>query len=108
MIILAQASDGSTWIFFAALGIAIGLVALGAWLTHCIWFFKSFGLFRAIGSLGKDNVVQNIIRKKLAPLLSGRDGTRGPHRRDNPWVLDLGWRWRSGWKLRAKMKSWPE
>jgi len=63
MIILAQASDGSTWIFFAALGITIGLVALGAWLTHCIWFFKSFGLFRAIGSLGKDNVVQNIIRK---------------------------------------------
>src|SRR5215468_5729758 len=46
--------------------------------------------------------------QELAPLLSGRDGTRGPHRRDNPWVLDLGWRWGSGWKLRAKMKSWPE
>jgi len=32
---------GHTWIFF--FGIAIGLVALAAWVTHCIWFFRSFG-----------------------------------------------------------------
>jgi hypothetical protein len=91
MIILAQASDGSTWIFLA-LGIAIGLVALAAWVVHWIWFFRSFGLFRKLRSFGKDNVVLNIMRKELAPLLPGRDGTRGPHRRDNPWVRDLGWR----------------
>jgi len=32
---------GHTWVFF--LGIAIGLVALAAWVTHCIWFFRLFG-----------------------------------------------------------------
>jgi hypothetical protein len=61
MTILAQASDGSTW--YLALGIGIGLVALAAWATHWIWFFRSFGLFRAIRSLGKDNVVHNIMRE---------------------------------------------
>jgi len=53
MIALAQASDGGTWIFLA-LGIAIGLVALAAWLTHLIWFLRSFVFFR---SLGKGNLL---------------------------------------------------
>jgi len=61
MIILTQASDGGTGIFLA-LFIAIGQVALAAWVTHWIWFFRSFGLFRTIRSFGKDNVVLNIMR----------------------------------------------
>jgi flagellar biogenesis protein FliO len=48
---LAQASYGGTWIFLA-LGIAIGLVALAAWVSHRIWFFSSFGLFPAFTSSG--------------------------------------------------------
>ena len=78
MIILAQASDGSTWMFLAALGIAIGLAALAAWFTHWIWFFRSFGLFRAIRSLGKDNVVQNIIRKNWLRYFLGVMGLAVP------------------------------
>jgi hypothetical protein len=48
MTVLAQASDGGTWIF-PALGIAIGLVALAAWLTHIIWFLRSLVFFRTLG-----------------------------------------------------------
>jgi len=64
--------------FACRLGIAIGLVALGAWLTHWTWFFKSFGLFRAIGSLGKDNVVPNIIRKNWLRYFLGVMGLAVP------------------------------
>ncbi|MBO0763205.1 MAG: hypothetical protein J2P50_01230 [Hyphomicrobiaceae bacterium] len=62
MIIFAQAADGGTSVL-PALFIAIGLVALAAWATHWVWFFRSFGLFRAFTSFGKDNVVQDIMRK---------------------------------------------
>jgi hypothetical protein len=77
MIILAQASDGSTWIFLA-LGIAIGLVALAAWATHWIWFFRSFGLFRVLVSFGKDNVARNIIRKNWLHYFLGAMGLAVP------------------------------
>jgi hypothetical protein len=50
MTALAQASDGGTW-FFLALAIAIGLVALAAWVTHWIWFFRSFGFVMWIGQV---------------------------------------------------------
>jgi hypothetical protein len=50
------------WIF-PTLAIAIGLVALAAWATHCTWFFRSFGFFRFFRSFGKDNVVRDIMRK---------------------------------------------
>jgi hypothetical protein len=63
MTILAQASNGGTWIFLT-LGIAIGLVALAAWVTHWIWFFRLFRLFR---SFGKDNVVHSIMRTRFVP-----------------------------------------
>ena len=43
MIILAQASDSGMWILIA-LGIAV-VVALAAWGTHWIWYFRSFGMF---------------------------------------------------------------
>jgi len=61
MTILAEVSNGGTWIF-PTLGIAIGLVALAAWVTHFIWFFRSFGLFRSIRSLGTDNVARSLMR----------------------------------------------
>jgi len=44
----AQAFDGGTWIFLT-LGIAIGLVALAAWLTHSIWFLRSLVFFKSLG-----------------------------------------------------------
>jgi len=77
MIILAQASDGSTWLFLS-LGITIGLVALAAWMTHWIWFFRSFGLFRVFKSFGKDNVVRNIVRKNWLRYFLGVMGLMAP------------------------------
>jgi hypothetical protein len=56
-IVLGLSGWHRTWIFLA-LGIAIGLVASAAWVTHWIWLFRSFGLFRALRSFGKDNVVR--------------------------------------------------
>jgi hypothetical protein len=72
--ILAQASDSGTWIFLT-LGIAIGLVALATWVTHWIWFFRSFGLFR---SFGKDNVVHSIVRKNWLSYFLGLIGFTVP------------------------------
>jgi precorrin-6x reductase len=77
--IAAQASDSGTWIFLT-LGIAIGLVAMAAWLTHSIWFLRSLVFSR---SLGMGNLLN-------AHYLAGRDRIHGPHRRGNPWVRDLG------------------
>ena len=49
MIVLTQASDGGMGIFLAVF-IAIALLALAAWGTHWIWYFRSFGMFaRGIG-----------------------------------------------------------
>src|SRR5215813_12113710 len=45
MTILAQASE---WIF-PTLAIAIGLVALAAWLTHSIWFLRSLVFLKSLG-----------------------------------------------------------
>jgi hypothetical protein len=47
MTVLAQAFDSGMWI--PALLIAIGLVALAAWLTHVIWFLRSLALYRSLG-----------------------------------------------------------
>jgi len=86
MIILTQASDGGTGIFLA-LFIAIGQVALAAWVTHWIWFFRSFG---------KDNVVLNIMRKNWLRYFLG---VMDPHRRDNPRGRNLDRRRRTGRRL---------
>jgi len=43
MIILAQTSDSGMWILIAVC-IAVA-VALAAWGTHWIWYFRSFGMF---------------------------------------------------------------
>jgi len=51
MTIPAQAPDGGTWIFLT-LGVAIGLVALAAWLTHLIWFLRSLEFFRSTFGMG--------------------------------------------------------
>src|SRR5262245_50012282 len=77
MIILAQASDGSTWIFLA-LAIAIGLAALAAWVTHWIWFFRSFRLLRNLTSFGKDNAARDIIRKNWLRYFLGVIGLTVP------------------------------
>jgi hypothetical protein len=50
---------GATSIFLA-LGIAIALVALTTWLTHYMWFLRSFGL---PAPLFRHRVVHDVIRK---------------------------------------------
>lgn len=77
MTILAQASNGGTWIFLA-LGIAIVLVASAAWLTHLIWFFRAFGLFRLLRSFGKDNVARNLVRNNWLSCFLGAIGLTVP------------------------------
>jgi len=74
MTIPAQASE---WIF-PTVAIAIGLVALAAWATHWVWFFRSFGLFRFYRSFGKDNVIRDIIRKNWMRYFLGVMGLAVP------------------------------
>ena len=58
--LMYKRGEGGFWPL--SLPIAIGLVALAAWVTHFIWFFRSFGLFRSIRSLGTDNVARSLMR----------------------------------------------
>jgi len=74
MTIPAQASE---WIF-PTVAIAIGLVALAAWATHWVWFFRSFGLFRFYRSFRKDNVIRDIIRKNWMRYFLGVMGLAVP------------------------------
>ncbi len=59
---LAQTSDGGTWIL--VLAIAIGLVALAAWVTHLIWLFRSFGLSSPL-LMDKEFLAKNSLRYVL-------------------------------------------
>ena len=81
MTILAQASNGGTWIFLT-LGIAVGLVALAAWVTHWIWFFRllqaAVTVLASRQSFGQDNVVLNIVRKNWLSYFLGVIGITVP------------------------------
>jgi hypothetical protein len=68
MITLAQASDDGT----------IGLVTMSAYITHRIWCFRSFGLFRVFRSFGKDNPVRNIARNNWLRYFLGVMGLTVP------------------------------